>query len=282
MKSQQELRGFFCVIEGINASGKSTLLKNLAKRLAENAGIPILGDANARDAFMLSRGREAKPLQPLPHVPACLLTREPTDGALGQEIRRRLTTETPTSQKQWLQLFMKDRWQHQQRVLQPFLQMGCLILTDRYYYSSAAYQGNAYQGKQIDNLSRSHSQHDSSDATRSKHSHHSRRTRTPKSILRMHERLGYYAPDLVFYVRMKPQGSLRRQEQMQHKPDIHENLSRLAQIYSNYELIFTELLRGQQTFHTIEANDNDVEQVSLQCYQILIERILKRYKDIKI
>jgi dTMP kinase len=104
-------RGLLIALEGIDGSGKSTQARLLAAALAK-------------------QGREV------------VLTREPTDGRAGQELRRYL--EGPSrylSPEAELQLFVADRREHVERTIQPALMAGKTVITDRYYYSSVAYQG---------------------------------------------------------------------------------------------------------------------------------------------
>ncbi len=71
-----------------------------------------------------------------------ILTREPTDGYFGQKIRQIIIHGrhdlTPAAE---LDLFIADRQEHVQEVIQPALADGKIIITDRYYFSSMAYQG---------------------------------------------------------------------------------------------------------------------------------------------
>lgn len=71
-----------------------------------------------------------------------LLTREPTYGPAGRRLREYLAGErrdlTPAQE---LELFQTDRREHVNRTIDPALERGWLVITDRYYYSSAAYQG---------------------------------------------------------------------------------------------------------------------------------------------
>jgi dTMP kinase len=71
-----------------------------------------------------------------------VLTREPTNGHFGQKIRRIISQgrEGLTPQAE-LELFIADRQEHVQQVIQPGLAAGKIVITDRYYFSSMAYQG---------------------------------------------------------------------------------------------------------------------------------------------
>ena len=71
-----------------------------------------------------------------------VLTCEPTDGPLGRQIREYFQGPTRyLSPKEELNLFMADRREHVAEVIEPSLAEGKIVITDRYYYSSVAYQG---------------------------------------------------------------------------------------------------------------------------------------------
>jgi dTMP kinase len=71
-----------------------------------------------------------------------VLTREPTSGPAGQRLRRYLSGPARhLSPAEELALFVRDRRDHVARVIRPALAAGQVVITDRYYYSSVAYQG---------------------------------------------------------------------------------------------------------------------------------------------
>ena len=109
--SRMARRGVFIVFEGIDGSGKSTHIKALAKEL---------------------KGRGYNVIQ----------TSEPSKDRIGNFIRRyaerndhRLTPETEAL------LFAADRFEHVMTVVEPALKRGRIVISDRYLYSSLAYQG---------------------------------------------------------------------------------------------------------------------------------------------
>ena len=102
--------GMFIVFEGIDGTGKSTQLHLLAESLRQ------LGYA-------------------------VVATREPTDGPYGQKIRELFVDRGTVSHDEELELFVADRKQHVQEVIAPALADGCVVLCDRYYLSTVAYQG---------------------------------------------------------------------------------------------------------------------------------------------
>ena len=102
-------QGLFIVIEGIDGTGKSTQ----SKRLAE---------------WFRSRGREV------------VLSREPTDGPWGKKLRESATTGRLSAEEE-LEFFLNDRREHVEMSIKPALAEGKVVILDRYYFSTMAYQG---------------------------------------------------------------------------------------------------------------------------------------------
>lgn len=112
MKELQHRKlGYFFVFEGIDGSGKSTQCQMLAEALR-------------------ARGH---------HV---VETREPTDGTWGKQIRQRAREGIRSSPEEELALFIRDRREHIETLIQPSLDAGSIVIQDRYYFSSTAYQGS--------------------------------------------------------------------------------------------------------------------------------------------
>ena len=105
-------KGIFIVIEGLDGSGKTTQAILLKKKLEEN--YPVL------------------------------LTAEPSRGKIGSFIRERcLYEEKRLDSAVEALLFAADRVEHVQNEVVPALNEGKLVVSDRYLYSSLAYQGSA-------------------------------------------------------------------------------------------------------------------------------------------
>ncbi|PIE57012.1 MAG: dTMP kinase [Desulfobulbus propionicus] len=104
--------GLLIVFEGIDGTGKTTQLHSLA-------------------AYLKELGREVT------------ITREPTDGPYGKKLREHFSRRHQLDPDEELALFINDRRQHVHELIMPDLRRGRIILTDRYYFSSAAYQGAA-------------------------------------------------------------------------------------------------------------------------------------------
>lgn len=102
-------RGLFIVFEGVDGAGKSSQLARLAERIA-------------------GTGREVVRLV------------EPTHGPIGAEIRRRAREGPPLGAREELDLFLADRRENVGLNVVPALERGAVVVQDRYYYSTAAYQ----------------------------------------------------------------------------------------------------------------------------------------------
>jgi dTMP kinase len=105
-------RGFFLTFEGIDGAGKSTQARMLAQRLR-------------------SFGREV------------VETREPGGAPGAEEIRRLLVGGDPDrwSPETEILLFTAARRDHVERVVEPALRRGAVVLCDRFVDSTRAYQG---------------------------------------------------------------------------------------------------------------------------------------------
>ena len=104
--------GMLVAFEGIDGTGKSTQLQVLADYLKEQ-GFPAV------------------------------TTYEPTESRYGRRIRELYRDRSSGGPEEELRLFIEDRRLHVDELIKPGLAAGKIILTDRYYYSTAAYQGAA-------------------------------------------------------------------------------------------------------------------------------------------
>jgi dTMP kinase len=109
--------GKLIVFEGIDGSGKTTVHKALKERIKD------------RDDIVFSH--------------------EPTDGKYGRKIREALK-EGNVLDEELLFLFMQDRIEHVKNVVIPSLKEGKVVILDRYYLSTAAYQaGKLFSVKEL-------------------------------------------------------------------------------------------------------------------------------------
>ncbi len=101
--------GKLIVIEGIDGTGKSTQASMLADALRKE-------------------GHEV------------VQSFEPTNGRWGRQLRESATTGRLTIEEE-LDYFLKDRRQHVEELITPTIARGGIVVLDRYYFSSMAYQG---------------------------------------------------------------------------------------------------------------------------------------------
>jgi len=102
--------GTFIVLEGIDGSGTTTQARQLTEWFA------------ARDTQVL-------------------MTCEPTTGPIGRLIREVLCGKHKVDQDTLAMLFAADRKDHVNKEIQPALDRGEIVISDRYYHSTLAYQG---------------------------------------------------------------------------------------------------------------------------------------------
>ncbi len=97
----------FIAFEGIDGAGKSSQIALLSRWIETHCG-PVA------------------------------VTAEPTNGRYGAQIRQAKSRLAPRVERE---LFRLDRMEHAENTILPNLKSGKFVITDRYYYSSAAYQG---------------------------------------------------------------------------------------------------------------------------------------------
>jgi len=102
--------GRLIAFEGLDGSGKSTQLERLATRLRAS-GCDVV------------------------------TTREPTEFPSGKRIREMARSGEELEPEEELRWFVEDRRVHVDEVITPALRADRIVLTDRYYLSTVAYQG---------------------------------------------------------------------------------------------------------------------------------------------
>jgi dTMP kinase len=101
--------GMLIVFEGIDGTGKSTHAKRLA-------------------SYFSSLGREV------------VLSHEPTNGPWGRKLRESASIGRLGAEEE-LEYFLRDRKEHVEQLINPSLAEGKVVILDRYYFSTMAYQG---------------------------------------------------------------------------------------------------------------------------------------------
>lgn len=108
-----ERKGVFICVEGLDGCGKTTQTKRLVRRL-KRKGFPAV------------------------------YTAEPSRGKIGRFIKKHyLHGERRGSSVVEALLFAADRFEHVESEVNPCIDEGKIVVSDRYYYSSFAYQGAA-------------------------------------------------------------------------------------------------------------------------------------------
>lgn len=162
-------RGILLAFEGIDGSGKSTQARLVAE-WAEGLGLDVVR------------------------------TREPTDGPWGRKIREARFTARLSPDDE-VDAFVNDRREHVETKLAPALARGALIIVDRYYYSTVAYQGaRGFDARAL--LARN-------------------RAFAPK-------------PDLVVLVDLDPREALSRVHARGQGADLFETLDELTRVRANF------------------------------------------------
>ncbi|MBW2974914.1 dTMP kinase [Candidatus Woesearchaeota archaeon] len=107
------MKSLFIVFDGLDGSGKGEMIKRLK-------------------AYLSKKDKNIK----------ILVTKEPTDGQYGRQIRDILRKEKDPRHgaELCLSLFVKDRKEHLAEEIEPFLKKGGIVICDRYYYSTIVFQ----------------------------------------------------------------------------------------------------------------------------------------------
>ena len=189
--------GLFIVFEGIDGTGKSTQINLLADELKES-GYSVV------------------------------TTYEPTNGPYGQKIRELFVNRSTVSHEEELELFMADRRQHVKNVIAPALAKGQVVLSDRYYLSTAAYQG----ANGLD----------------------------PDDILARNKTFAPI-PDLALILEIEPALGIHRiQEHRQESPNTFEEESNLHRVAAIFKSMQEEYIRRIDASTTVEAVHQQVMQ----------------------
>jgi dTMP kinase len=112
-------KGILIAIEGIDGAGKTTQAKKLVEKL-EKEGYPVI------------------------------YLHEPTDGSYGHFIRQIVKGDMQATAEEELDFFLQDRYQDVEQNIKPALTAKKIIVMDRYYFSSIAYQGA--RGLDLENI----------------------------------------------------------------------------------------------------------------------------------
>ena len=186
-------RGAFLVFEGIDGSGKGTQIRRLKKKLEEE-GYPVYRTA------------------------------EPNDSPIGSLIHQIMIGRIQTTNDVIASLFVADRLDHIQNDvngLLKFLNRGVNVLSDRYYFSSYAYQSVDLP---MDWIIRAHE---------------------PVSAL--------LRPDLTVFIDVDPEITMARIEQNRMTKERFEEIGRQIETRKRYFEAF-EKLKNEEYVLVIDGN----------------------------
>lgn len=198
--------GRFIVVEGLDGTGKTTQIKILAE-------------------YIRKKGERVE------------LTCEPTAHPTGKLIRRILSGEVPATAWSLAALFLSDRIIHNTNSedgIEKMLADGKTVISDRYYYSTFAYQGHEAD------LNWTMDMHFNCPEIRK--------------------------PDLVLFLTMSPERCIERIRA--NRPDeaieIYENTESLTKISRQFDTVF-EKLKDSENIVYIDAYGS-VEEVSARLF----------------
>lgn len=184
-------KNHFIVFEGIDGSGKTTVSKLVFEKLM------------------------AQKIESLWH-------REPTDSEYGKKIREFLNGNLTFNREEQLKLFISDRKESVSKTIKPALQNGKILIQDRYYFSTAAYQGR-----------------DSEDA---------------EEILEMNISENFPTPDIVYFLDITPEEAKERRNLRGGNLEAFDTENDQERIYSNYLTVLPEeaiFIDATQSLETI-------------------------------
>lgn len=198
--------GFFIVFEGLDGAGKTTQAQLLAERL-QHAGYAVVR------------------------------LKEPTDGPWGQKLRQLMQQGRqgvrPATELEW---FLADRREDVEQNIRPALARGQMVILDRYYFSTMAYQGALGCD--------------------------------PETIRQRNEAFAP-PPDLLFVLEISPTHGLQR-VQHQRAPDSFEQLEyleRVATFFAQMDFPYLRRIPATRTPETIHAQIWQEVQTALRWQQ---------------
>ncbi len=184
----------FIVFEGIDGAGKTTQI-NLLHLALEKRGI------------------------------ACKTTAEPTDLPSGREIRAALGGKIAKTPLEMAEMFARDRALHNtdpESGIEGMMKNGYTVISDRYYYSSLAYQGSVLGYETVASLNL--------------------------------ENQSIRTPDLCIFLDLTPEKSLERIGNRGEQTEIYENLDYLTRTRAMFFDVFEKLRARGEKIAVIDAS----------------------------
>lgn len=210
--TSKEYNGFLFVLEGIDGSGKTCACKELEKRL-ESVGYDVVR------------------------------LREPThESKWGLEIKER-SPRGELSPEEELELYSKDREWHITNKILPALKEGKIVLMDRYFFASGAYQSTVLD------------------------------LHWSKILAKNRDELSAPEPDIVFILDVPAEIGMERTLARTGKAaDLQfERLDRLVKVRKAY----LEMFENDSATYELIDSTNPLEQVIEQIYKIILNFMKK-------
>ena len=185
-------KGKFIVFEGIDGSGKTTQARMLAEYLEKNGRKPSL-------------------------------TAEPTTLPTGLALREALGGKIKRTECQMAVMFVDDRIAHNVHPTEgiaALLDSGVDVISDRYYYSTLAYQGQSTDYEWVKGMN----------------------INCPE----------IKKPDLCIYIDLLPEQSLERISKGRDSVEIYENLDTLTKVREKFLAVISDL-KDTENIHIIDG-----------------------------
>ncbi len=198
-------RGSFIAFEGIDGSGKGTQIRKLKKKL-EKGGFPVFRTA------------------------------EPNDSPIGNLIHQIMIGRVKTTNDVIAALFVADRLDHIENDvngLLKFLNQGINVITDRYYFSSYAYQSVDLPMDWIINANR-----------------------PAAELLR---------PDVTVFIDVDPQVTMERIEKNRMTKELFEQTDRLIETRKRYFEAFEKLKDTEKIL--VVNGDRDPDEIAEEIWE---------------
>jgi dTMP kinase len=215
--------GVFIAIEGIDGAGVTTQAELLQRKLEDDI-LPFI-----KEDVEYGNG---------PHTH---LTKEPTDGPAGGQIRVALSERLELDTETLALFFATDRRDHVEREIEPMLEDGYIVIADRYYLSSYAYQLDGVGGD-LEWL----------------------RAINSKSI----------SPDLTILLDVEVDTSERRRDQSRLTEELTEDRETLETVRENY-LDIADTLQSEGENIRIVDGEGDAEREVFQSYRDYVYDLLQ-------
>lgn len=203
-------KGRFIVFEGIDGAGKTTQVERLKKELTE-------------------RGEKV------------YVTAEPTSLPSGKELRRVLSGEIKKSDCEIAAMFTLDRIAHnldENFGIERLLSEGYIILCDRYYYSTLAYQGASVDYAWV------------------------RALNVDCPAIRR--------PDLCIFLDLTPEQSMARISRGRESTEIFENTEMLTKVRNSFMRVIDDL-GSTESIKVIDAS-SDIDTVAAKILDAVLEQ----------